>query len=61
MVPFEEVKSQQPLFDQVAMNETYLKKDVISDKSVKNAVCEALLPVLRCVRRAAPRLHISSC
>ena len=36
MVPFEEVKSQQPLFDQVAMNEAYLKKDIINDKSVKN-------------------------
>ena len=30
------MKSEQPLFDDVAMNETYLKKDVISDKSVKN-------------------------
>ncbi|MBE6990215.1 MAG: pyruvate:ferredoxin (flavodoxin) oxidoreductase [Ruminococcaceae bacterium] len=35
MKPFEELKDQQPLFDQVAMNEDYLKKDVISDKSVK--------------------------
>ena len=34
--PFEEMKSEQPLFDDVAMNETYLKKDVINDKSVKN-------------------------
>ena len=34
--PFEEMKSEQPLFDDVAMNESYLKKDVISDKSVKN-------------------------
>ena len=37
MVPFEEMKCEQPLFDQVAMNEKYLKKDAISDKSVKNA------------------------
>ena len=36
MAPFEEMKTEQPLFDQVAMNEAYLKKDVISDKSVKN-------------------------
>ncbi len=36
MAPFEEMKAEQTLFDQVAMNETYLKKDVISDKSVKN-------------------------
>ena len=36
MAPFEEMKAEQLLFDQVAMNETYLKKDVISDKSVKN-------------------------
>ena len=35
MTPFEEMKSEQPLFDQVAMNEKYLKPDVISDKSVK--------------------------
>ena len=34
--PFEEMKSEQPLFDDVAMDESYLKKDVISDKSVKN-------------------------
>ena len=37
MVPFEEMKCEQPLFDQVAMNEKYLKKDAISDRSVKNA------------------------
>ena len=37
MTPFEDMKSEQPLFDQVAMNEAYLKKDVISSKSVKNA------------------------
>ena len=37
MAPFEEMKCEQPLFDQVAMNEKYLKKDAISDKSVKNA------------------------
>ena len=36
MAPFEEMKTEQPLFDQVAMNEAYLKKGVISDKSVKN-------------------------
>ena len=37
MAPFEEMKAEQPLFDQVAMDEKYLKKDVISDKSVKSA------------------------
>ena len=36
MAPFEEMKSCQPLFDNVAINETYLKKDIINDKSVKN-------------------------
>ena len=36
MTSFEDMKAEQPLFDEVAMNETYLKKDVISDKSVKN-------------------------
>lgn len=36
MVPFEEMQSEQVLFDEVAMNETYLKRDVISDKSVKS-------------------------
>ena len=37
MAPFEEMKAEQPLFDQVAMDEKYLKKDIISDKSVKSA------------------------
>ena len=36
MVPFEDMKAEQPLFDQVAMDEKYLKPDVISDKSVKS-------------------------
>ena len=36
MTSFEEMKPEQALFDEVAMNESYLKKDVISDKSVKN-------------------------
>ena len=36
MTPFEEMKSEQENFDQVAMNDQYLKKDVISSKSVKN-------------------------
>ena len=36
MTPFEEMKPEQPLFDEVAMNEKYLKKDVINNKSVKN-------------------------
>jgi pyruvate-ferredoxin/flavodoxin oxidoreductase len=35
MTPFEEMKPEQANFDQVAMNEAYLKKDVISDKNVK--------------------------
>ncbi len=37
MAPFEEMKAEQSLFDHVAMDEKYLKKDVISDKSVKSA------------------------
>ena len=36
MTPFEEMKGEQPLFNDVAMNETYLKPDVISSKSVKS-------------------------
>ena len=36
MTPFEEMKPEQTLFDQVAMNEKYLKPEVISSKSVKN-------------------------
>ena len=36
MVPFQEMTSQQVLFDEVAMNEAYLKEDIISDKNVKS-------------------------
>ena len=36
MTPFEEMKPEQVNFDQVAMNDAYLKKDVISSKSVKS-------------------------
>ena len=36
MKPFEEMKSEQSNFDEIAMNEAYLKKDVISNKSVKS-------------------------
>ena len=36
MTPFEEMKAEQANFDEVAMNDKYLKKDVISDKTVKN-------------------------
>ncbi len=36
MTPFEEMKPEQENFDKVAMNEKYLKHDVISDKSVKS-------------------------
>ena len=36
MTPFEEMKDEQPLFDDVAMNDKYLKKDIISDKDVKH-------------------------
>lgn len=36
MVPFEEMKPEQELFNRVAMNEDYLKKDVISNKTVKS-------------------------
>lgn len=35
MKPFDMMKSHQAAFNQVAMDEKYLKKDVISDKSVK--------------------------
>lgn len=35
MTPFEEMKPEQENFDKVAMNDAYLKKDVISSKSVK--------------------------
>nr|WP_326171589.1 pyruvate:ferredoxin (flavodoxin) oxidoreductase [uncultured Oscillibacter sp.] len=35
MTPFEEMKQEQPAFDQVAMDERYLKRDVISDETVK--------------------------
>ncbi|MBR6352351.1 MAG: pyruvate:ferredoxin (flavodoxin) oxidoreductase [Firmicutes bacterium] len=37
MTPFEEMKPEQKNFDTVAMDEKYLKKDVISSKSVKNS------------------------
>lgn len=36
MTPFGEMQSEQVFFDEVAMNETYLKRDVIHSKSVKN-------------------------
>ncbi len=36
MTPFEQMKPEQENFDKVAMNEKYLKHDVISDKSVKS-------------------------
>ena len=36
MTPFEEMKPEQTNFDEVAMNDAYLKKDVISSKSVKS-------------------------
>ncbi|MDD3348005.1 pyruvate:ferredoxin (flavodoxin) oxidoreductase [Oscillibacter sp.] len=35
MTPFEEMKPEQVNFDEVAMNDAYLKKDIISNKSVK--------------------------
>ncbi|MDO5141619.1 MAG: pyruvate:ferredoxin (flavodoxin) oxidoreductase [Eubacteriales bacterium] len=35
MVPFEQARAEQENFDQVAMNDKYLKPDVIDDKSVK--------------------------
>ena len=37
MVPFETQKDQQPDFDNFAMNEALLKKDAISDKTVKSS------------------------
>ena len=36
MTPFDEMKPEQENFDKVAMNEVYLKKDVISDKNMKS-------------------------
>ena len=36
MTPLEEMKPEQELFDGVAMNEKYLKPDVVNSKSVKN-------------------------
>ena len=36
MTPFEAMKPEQENFDKVAMNEQYLKRDVISDKTVKS-------------------------
>lgn len=36
MTPFEEMKSEQDNFNKVAMDEKYLKKDVISDKNMKS-------------------------
>lgn len=36
MTPFEEMKEEQHNFDAVAMNERYLKPDVISDKNMKS-------------------------
>lgn len=36
MVPFEEMKAEQENFNKVAMNEKYLKKDIISTKNVKS-------------------------
>jgi pyruvate-ferredoxin/flavodoxin oxidoreductase len=36
MTPFEEMKPEQGNFDKIAMNEAYLKKDVISGKTVKS-------------------------
>lgn len=36
MTPFEEIKSEQKNFDEIAMNEIYLKKDVINSNSVKS-------------------------
>ena len=37
MVPFETQRKRRPNFDNYAMNEKLLKKDIISDKSVKTA------------------------
>ena len=36
MTPFDDMKPEQENFDKVAMNEAYLKKDVISDKNMKS-------------------------
>lgn len=36
MTPFDEMKGEQANFDEVAMNESYLKKDVISDRNIKS-------------------------
>ena len=37
MTPFEEMKAEQSNFDRYAMNEALLKKDIISDKSIKTS------------------------
>ena len=36
MTPFDEMKGEQAHFDETAMNESYLKKDVISDRNIKS-------------------------
>ena len=36
MTPFEEMKPEQSNFDEIAMNEAYLKKDAVSSKNVKS-------------------------
>ena len=38
MVPFEDMKQEQENFDKVAMNEKYLKKDIISTKNVLSLI-----------------------
>ena len=38
-------RQEQTLFDEVAMNESYLKKDAINDKSVKNVQFLSLIHI----------------
>ena len=61
MTPFEEMKSEQANFDEVAMNDKYLKKgcDQQQDRQ-EHAVRQAVLPVLRRLRRLR-RDHLISC
>ncbi len=49
MTSFEEMKEEQKNFDNIAMNDNYLKKDVISDKISTAAICKTIFSVLCCM------------
>ena len=61
MTPFEEMKSEQANFDEVAMNDKYLKKDVINSKTVKNMQFAKPYFQFSAACAAAPRPPTSSC